>query len=705
MGRSTENGSCNSVACSTWRTIFPAVLLAVALIWLPFGFSLSALIEEWGLLGMFTEHGTFFLATADSPFALHRLRPLTLFPQAVGYALNHDSFLWWHLQQMLCILLKGVAAAALVLWLSRRRGAALFAAVLMMVYPADTMQIPFRSLHINMSAMLTINALALMLWATERVILWQRATMMLLAAFCLVSASLMYEAALFLVPAPLIFWWARYGWREGLRRLLQQKVVIILWALAAGIGIGYVLWVSHESNLYQQALSKSPMHTLEIIRKNFGMMFTIGMYRLWLNGWWDAARMLFSAGSWAMYLPVALLFAAVIAWKSEQTETAEKMPCMVAVRWGILALALAMLGYLPYVASYSHLLITQRSYLFCTLGGVMLVTLMHACLQRRFPRIGMGLATLLITLGFAAQWTQFAHYERIASQQKVVLTGVLEALPKTDPNQNILIFDQQGSLGNVWMLRGEILRSALTYLYGHRVNPIVCMEPGKVWASFITDAQMRLGHCVEKSDHWEIGGDVDTAIILAKKETPTLVRNLEGVIRRVDAPVDAIDANQARRWKKILNCWPSEDCRQQATKTPGDHFEYDFGHWWSLEEPQPGAGWQDAQWMPPAWQPRSMAWKNEPDSSLSFELMPDKVPYEFSMRLAMEPSGPARNGLVIELNGHPLPLIWTGSLNLHAEIDPAWLHTGWNRLLLSTPVDRSGVSLGVDWVKVRPVKR
>ncbi|WP_457095015.1 hypothetical protein, partial [Microvirga sp. P5_D2] len=65
--------------------------LAVIALWLPFGFFLGGLIEEWGILALFTKHGTQFLANSDH-LAAHLARPLTIFPHALAYALDPNSF-------------------------------------------------------------------------------------------------------------------------------------------------------------------------------------------------------------------------------------------------------------------------------------------------------------------------------------------------------------------------------------------------------------------------------------------------------------------------------------------------------------------------------------------------------------------------------------------------------------------------------------
>jgi len=122
-----------------------ASTILVCLLWLPFGFGMVGNIEEWDILSLLTRHGVFFFAGENSPLASHRLRPLTAAPNAVAYLLSPDSFVGMHLLQMASLIVKGTAAGLMGYWLLRSRLYAVMLALLVIVLPADTMQLSFRS--------------------------------------------------------------------------------------------------------------------------------------------------------------------------------------------------------------------------------------------------------------------------------------------------------------------------------------------------------------------------------------------------------------------------------------------------------------------------------------------------------------------------------------------------------------------------------
>jgi len=62
-----------------------------------FWFTLTGLIEEWDILGVFTIHG---------PLALQAMRPLSDLPFAIAYFLDFNSFYYWHVLLILALIIK-----------------------------------------------------------------------------------------------------------------------------------------------------------------------------------------------------------------------------------------------------------------------------------------------------------------------------------------------------------------------------------------------------------------------------------------------------------------------------------------------------------------------------------------------------------------------------------------------------------------------
>jgi len=338
----------------------------------------------------------------------------------------------------------------------------------------------------------------------------------------------------------------------------------------------------------------------------------------------------------------------------------------------------------------------------------LLCTALIAAFRERFRWLGAGIASCLVLLGLSAQWTQFAHYEAISDQQKEILSGILESAPRLESKQTLLILDHTGRLGSTWMLRGELLNSALTYLYGKKVESVVCLEPGLLWNSFNLDKFNHMGRCEEQQDAWQIGQEMPGTFSLPKEQLVTLIIERDGRVHSdtTSAMISPSTPSEQARWTKVLGCWPAEACRTEAKKNPlPDHFRFDFGKWWSMDEPIPGAGWVDSTWIVPALQPRSFAWINEPQSTLLFRIAPRSEPYLMQLGLAQVMSESTKMSLKAFLNGHPLPYKWLDDMHAEGKIDPTWLKEGINELLFLTDMDPNHVfSLGVEYVNVVPQK-
>ena len=685
-----------------------AILLLVIAIWLPFGFSLSGLIEEWGALGTFSEHGPVYFVTQHTPFAVHRLRPFTLLPQSIAYRLDGNSFIYWHLLQMLAIVLKGAGIASIILWLSNDRRLALFAGLLMIVYPADTMQLAFRSLHINWAVAITIGAVALILKATASAKRWRQLLLASSGTLALVVAILHYEAALFFIPFPLVLWWAKYGLQDGIRRLLKQGFVILIWVSGCLAAIGYLAIMSTAPDLYQASVSGSPLHGINTLAQNLPLLFKVGLYRLFVHGWFESVQM-FGAPLYLPYLLVPLLGAAAAftLWKPLMQQSGRQPDDTVIWRWVCAGLVGGILGYLPYLSSLSHIHITQRTYLFATIGASVAITGLLALIMRRLPRLAAIPAALLLATGLHAQWIQFDHYVGLSMRQKAVLASILEAIPSVPDGKQLLILDSSGITGNTWMLRGELMQSALTYLYGHPVKVETCAgsDHHLEWKSFVVQPNGAPASCRKIATGYEVGAEaLQEPLRFAQGDLVVLRLNPDGTVG-AEGPENKTSALLAERWARILGCWPSSACRADVRSVPPHRFDYDFGTWWSLEDAQWGVGWRDAEWQL-GLRPRSFSWKQNEFASMSFRLKPSPAPYGFELELLTWVSQKAHDAIKVTVNGHEVPVTWSSPFKLKGVVDQAWLKDGVNELALVLPIKAGqGVDLAVDRIALYPTAR
>ncbi len=703
-----------SGASGYWLTVVlaaTAAVVAVAAIRSPFAAPLLGSIEEWGLLGRYTEQGVVFITSLGSSMPHLALRPLNIFTFALSYVLAPDSFAGWNFILNLGFVAKAVAMAGMVWWLTRHRWLAVTAGLLLMLYPADTMQMSLRAVHINFAVALTLLACLFVLAATEARTEVTRGVLALLAFAFFLTGSLMYEAGLFLAPLPALLWWARYGALDGLRRLPDAWIPIAFWGAAIVVAVAYLLIVGRTPGIYQQSISNDPGSTLSLLISRWRMMFTVGAYRVFAHGWFDAARMLMAQLSQWPYLvaaAAAVLVSGAIWFRPAEGTAADAPPAStgLGIRLVIAGFAAALAGYLPYLSSLSHILITQRTYIYASAGASLLVVGLIILVARGSRTLGVVIAAALLSLGLASQWTQYDHYSSLSLRARAILAGLLEAAPRVDSRQTVLVIDRTGSTGNTWMLRGELLDAAMTYLYGGKADFAVCLEPGMIYSTFAADARGRPGRCVERETEWIVGEGLAGPLRLPKQGLVKLTIEPDGRVVREGEP-DPVPAspNDVRRWRSILECWPARACAYTPPARDDGSFHYDFGQWWSLEQAPWGGGWRDAEWNPPRLQPVSYAWMNAPEARLWFNLKPRPSAYVLRVRVANWISGPAKTELRVRLNGNLLESAWKNEFVVEAPVDQAMIRSGLNDLLLSSPLhEQHGISLAVDSIELVPLR-
>ena len=143
---------------------YAGMVLLTLLLWLPFGFKTTGLVEEWGVTGLMESGSRPFFITPDSNLAAHRMRPFEVFFHAAAYALDPDSFLFYNVFQLLFLAGKMVAVYWLVLqFFPKQRVLALGAGVLSVVYPVDSALFTFRVIHVHAAILAYLIAACLLI--------------------------------------------------------------------------------------------------------------------------------------------------------------------------------------------------------------------------------------------------------------------------------------------------------------------------------------------------------------------------------------------------------------------------------------------------------------------------------------------------------------------------------------------------------------
>lgn len=696
------------------------------MLWLPFDFAMIGLIEEWDLLDLFTVHGLFFYTHFDGPLAPHALRPLMPFSFALAHVLSPDSFAGWHVLTIAALLAKGVAMTWLGWRASGRRSVGVMAGVLIILYPADTMQLSFRSLHINVAGGFALVAAALAVYAFDTSRRAVAHICAITAGLLFLSGGLMYEAAFTLVAMPLAVLVVHHGLLP-LRRVRERWTVVVCW-MAAPLAYGiYAIWAGKQISSYQGSViaQGSGLHYALSVWPD---LFRVGALRALVGGWIDAARMAAATFQNYGYLvgataALALLCAAVARQNARQgTALGGAEPALIA-RMLIAGFVMMLMGYAPFMLSAAHMAISQRTYLWATPGAVFVWLAVLMWLWRAGRPLAVVVAVMLMNLGLAAQLLQFHHYVNLSERQRALLRAVVDNFDGEAADRKLVVLDGTSQVGHDWMfIDNGGLQRALTYLFGHAVaSPEVCRQPSMEWGR--RDALGRPGRCSTDGQRWTFtypsavsGPDRPAEELPAPMHLDAgqiLLLPIAADGRAVPQAAAAADREHvargdsviARRYRSILEPRaPALVGPMFKDQFPRTSWRFSFGDWWSLEEVPYGAGWRQSEWLARGLKHRSLAWKVSPEASLYMELRPTARPYVLRGEFTDFANDDIRNSMRAKINGRELDLTWIGGGRFEAAVPQGVLTSGRNELILRSPVEPKlyGLSARIDWVALDP---
>ncbi len=486
--------------------VVPSLVL-ILLLWLPFGFHLGALLEDWGLLRIYSEvGGPIFFTGSTGELAQHQVRPIMTTLWAIAYAVDPDSWWFWHVELALSLLVKGASMTWIAHYLTGSRRWAVVAGMLFIVWPADTLQMAFRAVNIGFSAGLSTMAAALFIAAYEARGGAARTVRSVSGAICMVAGAWMYEVVLLMAPLPFLIMWAREGWTPTWRLVRREWRVTMAWCAALSITVAYILFVAVTSKAtYQQAVAGSGAQLIETLKTTAPMLLSRGVVRSLAGGWVDAARIISKDLHWHVYLFAIALAVWVLVYAASPRPQV-RAPGLGAARllkMALVGLLMILVGYAPFLVSLGHVAVTQRTYLFTAAGSVLVFVALLAGADRWHRGMAAAIAVVLLVLGMAQQLFQFREYTAIHDRQREVLRAIVEQAPSVPVGKTLVVLDASQRINHTWML-GSVLHSALAYLYDKADQPVeVCLQPVGVWPR---DTAARQGSCFETPDAWVFKG-------------------------------------------------------------------------------------------------------------------------------------------------------------------------------------------------------
>ncbi|NWD75402.1 hypothetical protein HX890_14905 [Pseudomonas gingeri] len=713
--------------CATIKAILahtlPSALLVFAL-WLPFGFALTGLLEEWGVLGLFTTRGLFFIADPGSPLAVHALRPLTVFPHAIAYYLDPYSFDYWNWLLALSLFVKGGTVSYVV---SKMTGAlrwGMIASVLILIYPADTMQLSFRAIHINWALSLVVLGSALFMFALGMKKALPSYILSVVSAALLASACAMYEASLVLSIIPVLGVFVRYGVKEAIARIRRDQGKHIVFFAGALV---YVLYVFHTAPLVKSYQSGfvSNGSVIATVLNSLPNLFSIGLLRTAVGGWFDALKITYSEfSSYGYATAVVCLLVAVIAAVAyvdgKKDQQSDGLPFRtLSVRLLAAGLLLALLGYAPFLISLAHQSISQRTFLFASLGGALITLAVLMLLSSASRIVSLCGVVFLFFIGVSTQLFQFHHYVQLSERQRLILDDIIEKFDGEDAGKTVLVLDKSGQLDSTWMFINVNLRSALSYVYGHPINHLeICRIPANEWQQI--DGVGRKGRCEETADDWVFHYPTP----ISGPSLPLTPKMDDKILAKKDVITVTVDPDNTQipnTAQTIEKPWLKEDSRAgliyhgviaRPTSTLSvlnfkpalidDYYYWGFGNWWSMELPIAGTGWREAGWRVSGLRHKASAWKTNENADLYFRFSSVAEQHRLHGRFEAVVNPEVRSSMKVLINGSPIVLHWTSEYDFDATVGAGLLKNGMNIMTFNSDVDNAyyGFSGKLDWVEI-----
>lgn len=710
---------------NAWVGIIVAPALTILFIWLPFGFDLSGLVEEWIILDLFRTHGLFFFATPSSPLPDQSLRPLTILPHAIAYWMDPNSFFWWHILTIFGLALKGCSLAFIGSKLTNSLSWGMFLGVISIIYPADTMQICFRSIHINIALGLLLFAAALTLIANDQEKKRLKVVFCSFSVFFFLTSILMYEAGLFLfiIPALLIYI-ASGNWKN----VIKSPMPLLCWAIASFFYIAYACFIFLIIKLptYHEGIAQDS-NKLALFFRGMPKLFTVTLPRAVFGGWNDGINIALTEFSCPIYILIiggvmcSILFIATKIKISPTNKTIETIPASLSVRLIFSGVVLILAGYLPYLISPYFWCTSQRTYLFATPGASLVI--LGVVMQIRYCSIklaGMSVAIFMIA-GFSSQLFQFHYYLIISNSQKVVLKTIVENFDGNLDKKSLVIFDESLQFNSIWTLRDN-LHQALGYFYDKPINPIkICTFPYMEWKNI---EEHRTGTCeiVDKSlvfrvsPNFNLNDDSATykpAIVIPQKNAIVLNIQKDGTIVTKTAldnyrnKLQISNFAQAQRYKKILlevsPVLPLARFQLFKGKEPTDYYRWDFGKWWSMDPEFRGNGWSAIFWK--GIFNKTVVWKNQRDANLLFDFKPEVGDYKIKGRMQFY-NDEIKQSVTIYMNCTKVDFEFNRVGDFEGQIRSDALLNGVNTIQFSSKIvkDFSNTSFALDWLEIAPIK-
>src|SRR5712692_272530 len=459
---------------------FAALAGLVLTLWLPFGWKVTGLYEEWFVMSG-GDTGNPVRMLYDPPYN-QSYRPLTVAPYVLGYILTPSSFLGSNIVLALWLLGKGVAMYALVRRLVPENPALAFVSgALLVVYPADRAFLTFLTTNVQAGVFLLLVALNLLIVAWQR-FRWPTLLAMLLAEGVALGT---YEGGLLLtLGAPVLLVWLR----DGIDKRLAA-VAALWWAVSIAFVFHLIRTLRDPASYAAGLLVGSGLDSpfLEILRSWFYSV-TRAYIRTFGSGWYRALRELapqdpylhLSAG-----LTVFLTLPAIWLHARRDEETKPGVDIKRYLVLGSLGVVAVLAGFAMYLPTTSRNS-SWRVFLYSSIGAALAVGVACFLFARLFGQwqriVFIGVTSFLIGIATVHALAQHQGYFEYSQRQQQILAGIISQAPHLEPGTTVLLVDRTPPAAfKAWSMCGVVsncLEWALRYIYGDPTLRAMYCAPG-----------------------------------------------------------------------------------------------------------------------------------------------------------------------------------------------------------------------------------
>jgi hypothetical protein len=655
-------------------------LISVIIIWYPFGFSLGGTVEEWDFIHLLNQHpdawnsfpGRFWSET----FAA---RPLQLALFYLAHAIDTQSFFGFHLVLIGSCLLRVIAGCSIGFWLFRQRGYALILGALFLVFPADTQQINFRTLNISVASTMMFVATALNLVALTRTNPSRRLVIAAAATVISCAATLVYEASFALYALVPLLVLARFGINGAFSFVRRTVPVWLVWIAGPVLNATY-LW--YAIVVLKSGYEADLLHGSSGFLHNTRYLVTSGAYRVFFDSWRSIWNILADeVGNRAVFVVSAIAVVGLFAVLAEVKKKPHTISYLLRVL--LCGALMCIAGYLPYVVSEAHMVVSQRTFLGAAAGASVIFVAGIALIFRRNDRIGVLVGSILVFAGLVSQLYQHDQYAKIYIG--VIRPYLANVADRIDPSKRVHLITDHSGLGGY--LNG-IFRTKVTHGIAARLGDtegsyFLCMnEPYSIMKPFY--------HCNLEGSAW-IVVDMNGAQLRYPKSDVDVVD--------MGRDFDSLYQARSSKWSD-LGSFSDEKSLFNRRKSP-DSYHCRADSEWGYSRFCRGEGWAGTAPVPVGFRHENSVFLINDKGTLFFDLVPTSEPYSLRISLQRNLTHSVSSSLKIEINGAPLQFSLRGR-TLSAVVPSALLVSGLNEIAILNPRRTDALMIEVAAVDLVP---